>query len=147
MRRTLLKVGITALALVIGVSAQSLSNSVAAQAVMQVDEEFRVAKLKKDTATLERIVAEDYYGMNQNGNGRNKKELIELFKTFSISTLTTDTFQVRVAGDTAFVTGTQTEDGADKMVFLRVYMYRSGNWQLTASMQARDPHRNVLSAR
>ncbi len=147
MRRTLLKVGITALALVIGVSAQSLSNSVAAQAVMQVDEEFRVAKLKKDTATLERIVAEDYYGMNQNGNGRDKKELIELFKTFPISTLTTDTFQVRVAGDTAFVTGTQTENGGDMMVFLRVYMYRSGNWQLTASLQARDPKRNVLSTR
>src|SRR6478672_3735249 len=57
------------------------------QSVMQVDEAFRIAKLNRDTAALSRILADNFYEMNQNGNGRNKVEFIDLFKTFSISTL------------------------------------------------------------
>ena len=112
------------------------------QAVMQVDEQFRIAKLNKDTAALGRILAENFYEMNQNGNGRNKEQFIELFKTFPISTLTTDSYQVRVTGDTASVTGSQTENGIDRMLFLRVYVKGSNGWQLSSSMQARNPKLN-----
>ena len=53
-----------------------------ADAVSQVvtgAEALRVAKLKNDTATMNRILAENFYVMNQNDNSRNKTKTIELW--------------------------------------------------------------------
>src|ERR1700693_5210888 len=107
--------------------------------VMKVDEEFRLAKLKRDTATLTRILADNFYETNQNWNSRNKAQIIELFRDFTIGWLTTDAFEVRIAGDTAVVTGSQTED-ADRMLFTRVYVKTPAGFQLLASMQFRNPN-------
>ena len=111
-------------------------------AVMKVDEEFRLAKLHNDTAALSRVLADNFYETNQNGNSRNKAQIIELFTSFPIDSLTTDSSQVRVTGQTAVVTGTQTEgrgSGAEAMLFMRVYVNGPSGWQLLASMQYRNP--------
>ena len=47
--------------------------------VMQVDEQYRLAKLHNDTGALGRLLAENFYETNQNGNSRNKTQSIELF--------------------------------------------------------------------
>src|SRR5258708_508746 len=85
--------------------------------VVMVDEAYRLAKLNRDTYSLDRILADEFYGTNQNGNSRDKAGLLELWKSFSIDSLTTDRYQVRITGDTAMVTGTQTEDRTDRMLF------------------------------
>jgi limonene-1,2-epoxide hydrolase len=108
--------------------------------VMKADEDFRLAKLNRDTKALDRILADGYFGTNQSGTSRDKAEMIELWRTFSISSLTTDTHRVRFAGDTAMVTGTQTEDGTERMLFTRVYVKGSTGWQLLSSMQYLDPN-------
>ena len=108
--------------------------------VMQVDEAYRIAKLHQDVKTLDRILADAFNETNQNGNSRNKAQTIELWKAFSIESLTTDTSEVRVTGDTAMVTGTQTENRDERMLFTRVYVKRPGSWQLLASMQFRNPN-------
>jgi hypothetical protein len=110
--------------------------------VLKIDEAYRVAKLNRDTRTLDRILANGFYGTNQNGNSRDKAQMIELWKSFSISSLTTDSQEVRISNDTATVTGRQTEDGTDRMLFMRIYVKGSGGWQLLASMQFRDPNTN-----
>ena len=107
--------------------------------VMRLDEEYRVAKLKQDTNTLNRILADGFYEMNQNGNGRNKAETLDLWHSFSISSLTTDSYEVRVSGDMAAVTGTQTENGNERMLFTRIYVKGPTDWQLLSSIQFRDP--------
>ncbi|MEP6715163.1 MAG: nuclear transport factor 2 family protein [Terriglobia bacterium] len=107
--------------------------------VMKVDEAYRLAKLQRDVLTLARILAPDFNETNQNGNSRSKEQTVDLWKTFTIDTLTTDTSEVRVTGNTAVVSGTQTENGQEHMLFIRAYI-RSGNaWQLQASMQYRNP--------
>ena len=109
---------------------------------MKVDEAFRIAKLKNDTAALSRLLAENFYETNQNGNSRNKAKTIELWTSFPIQSLTTDTSEVRVTGDTAVVTGSQTEvnaGGTDRMLFMRIYGKGPGGWQLLSAMQFRDP--------
>jgi hypothetical protein len=114
----------------------------ASDEVMKIDEQFRVAKLNKDTSTLDRILADAFYETNQNGNSRNKTECIELFKSFPITSLTTDSADVRITGDTAVVTGSQTEHnstGVDRMLYMRVYIRAMTGWQLLASMQFRNP--------
>jgi len=107
--------------------------------VMQVDEEYRIAKLKNDIAAMNRILADGFYEMNQNGNGRNKAETLELWRSFSISSLTTDSFDVKVDGNTATVNGTQTENGSERMLFNRVYVKAGSGWQVFSSTQFRNP--------
>ncbi|MDQ2975275.1 MAG: nuclear transport factor 2 family protein, partial [Acidobacteriota bacterium] len=110
--------------------------------VLKVDEEFRIAKLKNDTATLERILAVNVDETNQYGSSTNKAQLIELFTHFKPDALTTNESQVRITGDTAAVTESQTEtdaNGVERMLFMRVYVREQGRWQLFASMQFRDP--------
>jgi Domain of unknown function (DUF4440) len=112
-------------------------------AVVKVDEEYRLAKLRNDTDTLQHLLADDFYEMNQNGNGRNKSQTITLWQTFPITSLTTDRGEIRVTVSTAVVTGQQTElngGGTDRMLFMRTYIRRLGRWQLLASMQFRNPH-------
>jgi hypothetical protein len=118
-------------------------------AVMKVDEEYRIAKLKNDIAALSRILADNFYETNQNGNSRNKAQSIELWTDFRITSLTTDSYDVRITGDTATVTGTQTEvnAGVDRMLFTRVYVKGSSGWQLLSSMQFRNPDAAPSSAR
>jgi ketosteroid isomerase-like protein len=111
--------------------------------VMRADEAYRVAKLNRDTRALEAILADGFNETNQNGNSRNKAETIDLWRTFSIQSLTTDTFQVRISGATAIVTGTQTEDGNEHMLFTRVYVKAAHGWQLLSSMQYRNPNSAV----
>ena len=114
----------------------------AAEDVMKVDEQFRLAKLQRDTGTLQRILAENFYETNQNGNSRNKAQTIDLWTTFTIDSLTTDSADVKISGDTAIVTGSQTEHnaaGVDRMLYMRVYARAVSGWQLLAAMQFRDP--------
>ncbi|MGH9871496.1 MAG: nuclear transport factor 2 family protein [Pyrinomonadaceae bacterium] len=110
--------------------------------VLKVDEEFRTSKLKKDTAALERILASNVNETNQYGRSTNKAQFIELFTRFKPDVLTTDESQVQITGNTAAVTGSQTEvnaTGVDRMLFMRVYVREQGRWQLFASMQFRNP--------
>src|SRR5713226_962468 len=79
---------------------QPASRSVS-EDVMKIDEAYRLAKLNRDIKALDRILADAFNETNQNGNSRDKAQTIELWRSFSISSLTTDTHQVRIAGDTA----------------------------------------------
>jgi Domain of unknown function (DUF4440) len=107
-------------------------------AVMKVDEEYRIAKLQNDTVNLNRILTGNFVETNQNGTTRDKAQTIDLWKSFQISTLSTDSIQVRIGGDTAVVTGTQTENGNDRMIFMRVYAKDVSGWRLVSSMQSAD---------
>jgi hypothetical protein len=120
-------------------TAQAAPAAAAAADVMAVEEAFRLAKLRQDTASLGRILADAFIGTNQNGNTRNKAQMLELWKSFSVSSLITDTSEVRLSGDTAMALGTQTENGTEHMLFTRIYVKRLNKWELLSSMQFRNP--------
>jgi hypothetical protein len=129
------------------VAAQPAASRSVGDDVMKIDEAYRLAKLNRDTKALDRILADGFNETNQNGDSRDKAQTIELWSSFSINSLTTDTHQVRVAGDTAMVTGTQTENGTEnpmrgtiQMLFTRVYVKGPTGWQLLASVQFRNPN-------
>jgi hypothetical protein len=114
-------------------------------AVLKVDEAFRRAKQENDTATLRRIVANNYVGTNQFGETRNKTDLLELFATISLKSVTSKPSQVRITGEVAVVSGSQSEvngGGFNSMVFMRVYVRNreAGEWQLLANMQSMAPN-------
>ena len=104
----------------------------------KVEAAFRAAKLKKDVTALNLILADEYFGMNQYGAQRDKAALIELFSSFHLSSLTVGKTEVRVAGDIAIVTGSQTEEnpaGKEEHFFTRIYVKRDGRWRLLSSTQ------------
>jgi hypothetical protein len=77
--------------------------------------------------------------------------MISLFKTFNISSLTTDAAAVRFeAPAIAVVNGTQTETrggAVDFMLFTRVWVRDGESWRLLSSTQFRDPRQPFSSLR
>ena len=126
-----------------------VSTGVAGQ-INDVEEQFRVAKLTNDAQSLDRLLDESFVETNQNGNSRTKNETIELFRTFRIKSLTTDSFTIRVTANEALVTGSQTEvngTGTDRMLFTRVWVKSGDRWRLLASSQFRNPKLPAVAAR
>jgi len=107
--------------------------------VLKTEEEFRQAKLKNDTSALERLVADEYYGVNQWGAKRDKAQLIELFRSFQTEVLVPTDVTVRISGDHAIVDGTMAESSGGGLrftyLFLRVFVRRGDSWKLLSSVQ------------
>jgi hypothetical protein len=119
--------------------------------ILARDEQWRQAKLSNDLSVMRDVLSDDFYETNQNGNSRNKAQMLDLWSTFKITSLTTDRATIRLSGETATVTGQQTEvngTGTDRMLFSRVYVKdHDGNWQLLSSTQFRDPQERVAQVR
>jgi hypothetical protein len=113
--------------------------------IVRQEEALRSAKATNDVAALERILADDYLGMNQNGNVRNKAQTLELFRTFPITSLQIKVGSVVVGPTEAVVTGEQDERTCDleAMLFVHVYALRGGRWQLLSNSQFRRPTDSV----
>jgi hypothetical protein len=107
--------------------------------VLKAEEEFRQAKMKNDTVALERLVADEYYGMNQWGAKRDKAQLIALFHDFQTEALVPTNVTVRLSGDHAIIDGTMTESSGGGMrftyTFLRVFLRHGSEWKLLSSVQ------------
>ena len=119
-------------------------------AVLALEEQFRLAKVKADLAALDRLYDPTVIATNQNGNTRNKQQLLELWGTFRINLLTLDSAEVQISGDLAIVTGRQTElnsTGTDRMLFTRIWRRAGDTWRLISKTQFRDPREGEGSAR
>lgn len=122
----------------LGLAQTSHAPSAEREEILKVEDAFRSAKFTKDVTALKRILADEYFGMNQYGRQRDKAGLLELFSSFNLSSLTVGKADVRVAGDIAIVTGSQSEEnpaGKEEHLFTRVYVKREGRWLLLSSTQ------------
>jgi ketosteroid isomerase-like protein len=126
-------------------SAASAAGSVE-QAVAQMEKEWTEAGLHRDTAAVERIVADDWAGINWDGAKYTKAQLLDDLKsgTFVAQSVTMDPVKVRVFGDTAVATGGDTEkstykgkDSSGHYLWTDVYTKRNGKWQAVASQSTR----------
>ena len=106
--------------------------------VLKVEDAFRIAKLENNVEALRQILADDYTGVNQYGVRRDKAEVLTLFRSFKLSSLSRSEADVTLAGDVAIVIGSQREvnsAGTEQLIFTRVYIKRAGRWQLLSSTQ------------
>ena len=84
--------------------------SLLVERIVQIEEAYRVAKLKHDIRTLDRILSRDYLGLNQYGERYNKRTVLQLFRGLPIESLVVNHATIRFNnGNTATVTGEQTE--------------------------------------
>ena len=118
----------------------------AEQAIAQMEKEWTEAALHRDTAAVERIVADDWAGINWDGAKYTKAQLLDDLKsgTVAAQSITMDPVKVRVFGDTAVSTGGDTEkstykgkDSSGHYLWTDVYTKRNGKWQAVASQSTR----------
>ena len=118
------------------------------QAVMQMEEELRVAVTKGDMKTYGRIVGDDYVFTNQDAVVRTKAQMVSAYDSGSLKyeSVKFDEIKVHAYGDTAVVTGRQTLKGQDngkdlsgQFRYTRVYVKQQGRWQLVATQTGRIP--------
>lgn len=100
------------------------------------------ANIDKDAKTLDQIMADDWVGLDYQGNANTKAQAIANLKSGSSSTQSIELgpMKVRVFGDAAVVTGSDTEkstykgkDSSGNYVWTDVFVHRNGHWQAVAS--------------
>jgi uncharacterized protein (TIGR02246 family) len=113
-----------------------------------MEREGMEAYQKKDTAAMERILADDFMLVDGDGKTINKATAIAEVKSgeYKIESFTLDPVKVRVFGDVAVATTGDTEkstykgkDSSGRYVWMSVYAKRNGRWQAVATQVARVP--------
>ncbi len=109
------------------------------QVLTKLEQEWADAIVKRDLATIDRIVAEDFLLTDLPEQQLTKAMHLETIKSgsYAASTLTLDAMKVRVFGDTAIATYNQTEksqtkgqDSSGRYHLTDVWLKRNGKWQV-----------------
>ena len=116
------------------------------QTLIQMEQDWSQADTLKDAAALNRILAEDWIGIDFEGTVLNKPQALKGISSGSgslESTVLRD-MKVRVYGNTAVVTGTDTEkgeyhgkDSSGKYLWTDVFVLRNGRWQAVSSQSTK----------
>jgi ketosteroid isomerase-like protein len=138
-----------AMATLIALGAQAQSKpSAAAQTLMKLEKDWSDADVKKDVAALDRILAEDWTGIDFQGTVMNKAAVLKEVAMNSDVTATESTvlgeMKIRVYGNTAIVSGTEVEksqyrgeDSSGKYIWTDVFVQRNGRWQAVSSQSTK----------
>jgi ketosteroid isomerase-like protein len=113
-----------------------------------LESQWRTAVMQNDVATANRLLADDYLGINPNGTLETKADALAQRRsgTVKISSIDVDNIKVRVYGDTAVVTSRVDVLGHDgdrdisgRYHYTRVYNHRSGEWKIVSFEASRVP--------
>jgi hypothetical protein len=116
------------------------------QTLIQMEQDWSQADIKKDAAALNRILAEDWIGIDFEGTVLNKAQALKGIGSDagSLETTVLRDMKVRVYGNTAVVTGTDTEkgvyhgkDSSGKYLWTDVFVHRNGRWQAVSSQSTK----------
>jgi ketosteroid isomerase-like protein len=114
--------------------------------ILQMERDWTNASLKKDFATLDRIMADDWVALDYEGKTETKAQSIGELKSGSSTNQSVELgeMKVRVFGNTAIVTGSDVEkstykgkDSSGRYVWTDVFVNRNGRWQAVASQSAK----------
>ena len=116
------------------------------QTIARVEREWTDAIARKDVATIDRIVADDFVATQSNGQRLTKAAHIAEVKggIYDVSSVRLDDVGVRVLGDVAIVTYTQVEksryqgrDNSGRYLYTDVFAKRRAGWQVVAEHASR----------
>ncbi|MEO8677955.1 MAG: lipocalin-like domain-containing protein [Vicinamibacterales bacterium] len=116
----------------------------------RLNDEVSSMQVRKDVATADRLLADDYVFMQADGEVANKAATLAVLKSpdFECQLFTTEDVQVRAYGDAAVITGIahfkatfrdQIADGDFR--YTDVWVKRDGGWQTVSSHASRVPKR------
>jgi len=116
------------------------------QTLMQMERDWAEAGVKNDAAAVGKFIAEDWVGIDFEGKTITKAEVMADMKSGASATQSEELgpLKVRVFGNTAVVTGSDTEkstykgkDSSGKYVWTDVWAMRDGRWQAVASQSVK----------
>jgi len=104
--------------------------------IIQMEHEWSQAGIRKDTKTMDRIIADDWISVDFQGKTVSKAQAIAELKSTASQTqpIELGDMKVRVLGTTAIVTG---KDSTGKYAWMDVFMKRNGRWQAVASQSTK----------
>ena len=112
------------------------------QSLIQMEKDWSNAGITKDAATLQRVIADDWVGVDYNGKTLSKAEVIADLKSgaSTLQSIELGQLKVRVYGNTGVVNGSDTEkstwkgkDSSGHYVWTDVFVQRNGKWQAVSS--------------
>ncbi len=112
------------------------------QKLIQIERDWGKAQIKKDYAAVDKIPATDWQGIDYDGQIVDKSTYMSHMRSEQSTLQSEDLSQmkVRVFGNTAVVTGKDTEKSTDRgkdssgtYVWTDVFVLRNGKWQVVAS--------------
>ena len=118
----------------------------AEQILIQMELDWSDADVKKDAVTLNRILAEDWMGIDFEGTVMTKANVMRDLKSNATATESTELreIKVRIFGNTALVSGTEVEksqykgkDSSGAYVWTDVFVQRDGRWQAVSSQSTK----------
>jgi ketosteroid isomerase-like protein len=116
--------------------------------IESLESQWRTALLQNDVAAFNRLLADDYLGINPNGTLETKADALAQQRsgTVKISSIEPDNVKIRVYGDTAVVTSLVNVEGHDgdrdisgRYHYTRVYSRRDGEWKVVSFEASRLP--------
>ena len=116
--------------------------------LIQMERDWSQADVKKDAAALNRILAEDWTGIDFQGVVMTKPDVLKEVALHSDATATESTemveMKIRIFGNTALVSGTEIEtshykgkDSSGKYIWTDVFVLRNGRWQAVSSQSTK----------
>lgn len=122
-------------------SAQRPSEAESKAIIEQAEREWAALATARNPQVLERILAEDYVGVADDGTVRNKAEEIEYWNALPLAaSAEPPKTTYRQFGDTALYHGDQMltpKDGEPvRILWTDVWMFRDGRWQAIRSQNA-----------
>lgn len=109
--------------------------------IENLESQWRTALIENDVATVNRLLADDYLGINPNGTLETKADALAQRRsgTVKFSSIEPENLKVRVYGDTAVVTSRVQVEGHDgdrdisgRYHYTRVYSRRAGEWKVVS---------------
>ena len=121
---------------------RTTSDSQAEREVLKVERQYLDAHMQRDTATLRRILADNFYFAHYWGGAAGKAERLALVENPNMTFASIDTRNVSVAvtGDRAYVIGQAVVRGSYRerlfttplYRYIRTYEKRDGRWQIVS---------------
>jgi ketosteroid isomerase-like protein len=121
-------------------------NASAEKTLIQIEQDWSKAFTNKDVKTLERILGDDYIGIDFEGKPWSKAQALEDLQSgkASVQSYELAPFKVRFFGNIAVVNGSQVEksnykgkDTSGNYIWTTVYINRDGRWQAVASQSTK----------
>ena len=119
------------------------------QQVEELEDEWRVAQLTGDAATMDRLLSDDYIGISLNGQVNTKAQQLERTSSrrFSLTRLELSDMKVKLIGSIAIVTSrAEVEGTSDSQSVKGIYRYTrvyqhlpNGAWKITSFEATRIP--------
>ena len=118
----------------------------AEQTLIQMELDWSEADVKKDATALNRILADDWMGIDFQGAIMTKKDVMRDLHSDVTSTESTEVkeMKVRIFGTTALVSGTEVEksqymgkDSSGAYIWTDFFVLRDGRWQAVSSQSTK----------